>query len=330
MSLVEHVLESGTRGLVAMADRLTSAKLSILIFHRVHARPDPLFPEEMSAERFNSLCRWLRASFNVMSLGPALGRLRAGTLPSRALSITFDDGYADNAEVAVPILRDHGLRATFFIATGFLDGGRMFNDTVIECLRNTSCESIELADLGLGRRDLRTAAQRRGVIDELLPRFKHLQLHERQTALQTLLALARQPQLASGLMMRSEQVQEVHGAGMEIGGHTVNHPILKVLSDAEAESEITQGRRSLEQLIQGPVDYFAYPNGRPTLDYGARDVALIRRLGFKGAVTTAPGAIDGAADQFQLPRFTPWDKGRAKWLMRLALTRAKGGKPAVV
>ena len=330
MTAVARILDSGARSLIGLADRLGSPKLSILIFHRVHAAPDPLFPEEMTAQRFRGLCRWLNASFNAMTLGQALRHLCAGTLPVRALTITFDDGYADNAEVAVPILLEHGLSATFFIATGFLDGGRMFNDTVIECIRSSDCEVLDLTEFGLGQRDLRTIANRRGVIDELLPRFKHLQLDARRAALQTLLDLARQPSLATGLMMRSAQVQEIHRAGMEIGGHTVNHPILHVLSDKDAEHEITQGRDRLEQLVDGPVECFAYPNGRPTLDYGARDVDLIRRLGFKGAVTTATGVVTAGADEYQLPRFTPWDRNHAKWLARLALTRARGRSPSVV
>ena len=323
MTAAARVLESGSRALFGLAERFVSPRLSILIFHRVHAAPDPLFPEEMTAQRFRELCRWVKSSFNVMVLGQALRHLGDGTLPARALTITFDDGYADNAEVAVPILLEHGLEATFFIATGFLDGGRMFNDTVIECIRSTAREDIDLTEFGLGRRDMRNVSNRRGVIDELLPKFKHMQIEARESALQSLLGLAQQPSLASGLMMRSAQVQQIHRAGMEIGGHTVNHPILQVLSDTDAEREVMQGRDRLEQLVEAPVSCFAYPNGRPTLDYGARDVALIRRLGFKGAVTTKPGVVTRGSDQFQLPRFTPWDTSHAKWLARLTLMRAR-------
>ena len=111
------------------------ARLSVLIFHRVLPEPDPLFPDEMHARRFDVLCGWLTSWFKVLPLDEAVARLKAGTLPARAVCITFDDGYADNHHVALPILRRHGLVATFFIATGFLDGGRMWNDTVIEAIR---------------------------------------------------------------------------------------------------------------------------------------------------------------------------------------------------
>ena len=108
-----------------------SSCLSILIYHRVVAQPDPLFPDVVTAEEFDlqmaALTRW----FTVLPLGRAVERLRNGTLPVRAACVTFDDGYADNALSALPILLKHGVKATFFVATRFLDGGSMWNDTVI-------------------------------------------------------------------------------------------------------------------------------------------------------------------------------------------------------
>src|ERR1044071_7430526 len=87
---------------------------------------------------------------------PSAGKAKEGQirLPKRALSITFDDGYADNYNVAAPILLRLGLAATFFVATGFLDGGCMFNDVVIEALRCAGGAELDLDDLGLGRHPL--------------------------------------------------------------------------------------------------------------------------------------------------------------------------------
>jgi peptidoglycan/xylan/chitin deacetylase (PgdA/CDA1 family) len=100
-------------------------RLSILIFHRVLARPDPLSPDEPDVVEFEAQMRWVRSWFNVLPLGAAIDRLYAGTIPPRALAITFDDGYADNEELAAPILARLGLSATFFISTGYLGGGIM-------------------------------------------------------------------------------------------------------------------------------------------------------------------------------------------------------------
>ena len=106
-------------------------RLSVLAYHRVLPAHDPLFPGEPSAAEFEQRMRWVQANFDVLALGEAVRALREHRLPRRALSITFDDGYADNYTVALPILRRLGLPATFFVATGFLDGGCMFNLSLI-------------------------------------------------------------------------------------------------------------------------------------------------------------------------------------------------------
>ncbi|MBX3601543.1 MAG: polysaccharide deacetylase family protein [Rubrivivax sp.] len=316
-----------------LAERATRPRLSVLIYHRVLRQADPLFPDEVDAARFDMHLRLLRRHFHVLPLGRALSLLNDGALPAGAVAITFDDGYADNAEVALPILQRHGLAATFFVATGFLDGGRMFNDSVIECLRHTRLQQVDLAEFGLGRLPLTTAAERRAAIDALLPRVKYLGLAEREHFLDQLHALTGRPALPGDLMMRSRQVVELHRAGMEIGGHTVHHPILRLLPEADAEREIRAGRERLQALTDAPVQVFAYPNGQPGKDYGEREVAIVRRLGFLGAVSTRRGTVTTASDRHQLPRFTPWDRAPGRWLARLVVTRLQGGstdEPGVV
>ena len=113
----------------------TRGRLSILIFHRVLPRPDPLCPDSPDASQFEAQMRWVRSWFNVLPLRRAVGMLYEGTIPARALAVTFDDGYADNEEIAAPILKRLGLGATFFVSTGFLEGDTMWNDRVIEAVR---------------------------------------------------------------------------------------------------------------------------------------------------------------------------------------------------
>ena len=300
---------------------LAPPRLSILIFHRVHAEPDALFPDEPDAARFDRLMGFVASSFRVMTLGQAINVLSDGSLPSRALVITFDDGYADNAEVALPILRSHGLPASFFVSTGFLDGGRMWNDSVIACLRACKHAEVDLEAFGLGRYALSSPALRRKAIDALLPRIKYLSLADRQQEIARLQAISGVARLPTDLMMRSQQVRDLHHAGMEIGAHTVNHPILAAIDAAEAEHEIKQGKQALEAILDSAVDVLAYPNGKPDRDYDSRHVAMARRLGFRGAVSTAPGAAHTGDDLFQLPRFTPWDTSMPRWALRLWLNQ---------
>lgn len=126
-------------------------------------------------------------------------------------------------------------------------------------------------------------------------------------------------------MMTRAQVRSLAAMGIAIGAHTVNHPILQSLDNAEAQREIGDGKAELEQIIERPVTLFAYPNGRPETDYGERHVDLVRSLGFAAAVTTALGHNDLGADVLQLRRFSPWDESDVRWISRLAWSHAWGG-----
>jgi len=290
--------------------------LSILIFHRVVPEPDPLLPELVSAAEFERQLSLIGRWFTVLPLAEAVQRLRAGALPVRAACITFDDGYADNATVALPALRRLGMPATFFIATGFLDGGRMWNDSVIETVRVAPGATLDARRYGLGVLPLSTMGERRAALDALIGALKYLPLDERQARVDEFAALA-PAGLPGDLMMTDTQVRELHRGGMEVGGHTVNHPILARLDPDSARREIAEGRRRLAEITGAPVTLFAYPNGRPGQDYGAEHVAMVRELGFDAAVSTAWGVAHAASDAYQLPRFTPWDRTPGRYLLRL-------------
>jgi peptidoglycan/xylan/chitin deacetylase (PgdA/CDA1 family) len=289
------------------------AKLSVLIFHRVHAELDPLFPDEPDARRFDAIVGWLKRWFRVLPLDSAVVALREGHLPARALSITFDDGYADNHDVAMPVLARHGLSATFFIATGFVDGGRMWNDTVVESLRRTRRAELDLDALQIpglaGRLSLAGLPARRAALAAVLKGVKYLEPALRQRAVD-LLAQRLGAELPDDLMMSADQLRRMHTAGMGLGAHTVSHPILAKLGRADARREIDDSRRFLQDQLRERIGLFAYPNGKPGADYSDESVAVVRELGFDAAVSTAPGTARRGDDLLQIPRFTPWRRSR--------------------
>ncbi|MBA2658342.1 MAG: polysaccharide deacetylase family protein [Nitrosospira sp.] len=298
------------------------SRLSILIYHRVLPVPDPLFPEDGHAEIFDNQMGQLAACFNIISLLDAIQGLQEGSLPPRAACITFDDGYADNAEVALPILQKHGLSATFFVATSFLNGGRMWNDTVIELIRRAPGDMLDLSRMGLGQFEIGTIPQRRQAIHDVLGELKYLPLESRQSCVDAMCAII--PVIpSSNLMMTSDQIRILHHAGMEIGGHTANHPILASMENKAARTEIADGKEMLESIIHAPVRLFAYPNGKPGRDYLSDHVKMVRDLGFEAAVSTAHGAARTGADLYQLPRFTPWDRGQIRFILRMAQNMLK-------
>ncbi len=296
---------------------LSSNRLSIFIFHRVLPSKDPIFPDEPDAARFDEMMGWIASWFNVLPLETAVDALKAGKLPRRSAAITFDDGYADNHDVALPILQRHGLTATFFIATGFLDGGRMWNDTIIESVRHCKQPQLDLTPLKLGCHGIVSSEQQRSAIETIISQIKYRTLAERLEITEHVAELAK-VQPANNLMMTSLHVQAMRDAGMQIGAHTVSHPILSRADSKTAYEEIATSKTILESLLRQPVRTFAYPNGKPGSDYLPEHPEIVRKLGFSLAVSTAWGAARQSTDQFQLPRFTPWRQTRVGFASQVA------------
>jgi len=303
------------------------ARLSILIFHRVHARPDPLFPDEPDIRRFHELMDWVSRWFTVLPLDVAAMQLRSASLPARAAAITFDDGYADNVSNALPVLLYHRVPATFFVSTAFLDGGRMWNDSVIEAIRHTHRREFDARATGLGVLPLETLEQRRRAMEAVLAHAKYLEPIQRRLVVKQIEDWAGSA-LPNDLMMRSDQLLALRDADMQIGAHTVSHPILEKVTDAQARWEIASSQDVLQTRLGQPVTLFAYPNGKPGTDYSARHVAMVRDAGFVAAVSTATGVASSGSDLHQLPRFTPWDRGRLRFGARL-LANLQNTAPAL-
>jgi peptidoglycan/xylan/chitin deacetylase (PgdA/CDA1 family) len=224
--------------------------------------------------------------------------------------------------VAMPILQRHGLTATFFIATGFLDGGRMWNDAIIETIRACQGAVLDLSALGLGSHVLGTGTgtgtvtAQQAAIASLIGQIKYRPVAQRISLTEEIARIAK-VQPPQNLMMTSAEVKAMRQAGMQIGAHTVSHPILASLVDDQARQEIGDSKRFLEQLLGERVTVFAYPNGKPGEDYSPQSVEVVRSLGFDAAVSTQWGASRKGDDPLQIKRFTPWDKTRSRFGLRL-------------
>jgi len=316
VSAVEATIFRAANALLSASWRGSS--LLILTYHRVLPTTDDLHPGEPDAAGFAAQMGLLREMFRVLPLEEAVALRRAGKLPPRAACVTFDDGYANNFEVARPILRAHGLRATFFVAAGFLDGGMMWNDTIIEAIRSAP-ERLDLSALGLGTHILVDAESRRRAIAQILDALKYLVIEDRARMTEAV-AAACGGAIPRALMMSSKQVQALAADGMEVGAHTMTHPILARLPTEAAAREITESKRRLQELTGRPVVSFAYPNGRPRVDYTSEHVKMVRNTGFSCAVSTAWGCVHADSNEFQFPRIAPWDRSTRRYLFRLART----------
>lgn len=298
-------------------------RLSVFIFHRVLPAPDPLLPDEPDAARFERIARLIARSFNVLSLGEGIARVADGTLPPAAAAVTFDDGYLDNLTVAQPILARHAIPATVFVATSFLDGGRMWNDDIIEAVRRSPGPNLDWSRFGLGVHDIGSADARVRCYSAILGKLKYEDHARRAERAREIARHAGVPD-SSDLMLTGAQVRQLRHQGIDIGAHTHTHPILNSIADAQAVAEIMDGRARLEAILDESVDLFAYPNGVPGKDFSPRHADIVRSAGFRAAVTTAPGTAGVRGDPYLVPRFTPWDKPMWKFAARCAANVRSG------
>ena len=186
-------------------------RLVVLTYHRVLSRPEVASTADIDAEQFDMHVKTLDRYFNVLSLRDAVSLLDQRRLPARSVCITFDDGYKDNVTRALPILERHGVPATFFIATGYLDGGVMWNDVIIEAAKQSPRADVDLEELGFGHHALTSDTERQQLIAALLPEIKYLDTKTRDTLAA---GIAERLEFAppTDLMMASDDLQVLHRA----------------------------------------------------------------------------------------------------------------------
>ncbi len=292
-------------------------RLSILTYHGILPGHDYMRPLEPTLATFDWHMELLSRYFNPLSLSEALSRMRYGELPERAVCITFDDGYANNVVQALPVLKRWRVPATVFIATNFLNGGRMWNDSVLEALRVVDDTKFDLQELGLDVYDIDGLHKRRVAAEAIIREIKHWPPEKRSQAVEMI--ESRVGSLPCDLMMTDQQVRELSENGVEIGAHTKSHPILSTLSQDESKQEILGSKTYLEALLGQKVRHFAYPNGRPGIDYSIEHRDMVEAAGFESAVSTHWGVASKTSDRWQLPRFTPWDQVPLSFMVRLLM-----------
>ncbi len=311
-----------SRGLIrTLGDVLSTrgagnGRICVVNYHRVLEMKDPLLESEPDVATFRWQMELLAKSFNVIALHDAVQLIGTGRMPPRAVCITFDDGYRSVHDLALPILQHYKLPATIFVTSGFAGGGKMWNDRIIEAVQSLPAGQLDLSELGLGVYSLASLADRQQSVGRLIEASKYLPPQGRFDLVQRLEDMVGE-RLAPGLMLTPEMLVNLDRAGIEIGAHTISHPILTSLTDEQARMEIEGGKRELEAIIGKPVRLFAYPNGKFGKDFDERHMRMAREAGYTAAFTTSVGAVTAAQDRFALPRSRPWDNNAIMFGLRL-------------
>jgi len=291
-------------------------RLCILNYHRVLQAADPMLESEPDVQAFRWQMELLADCFNVMPLAEALECLQKERMPPRAVCISFDDGYRSIHDLALPILKEFKLPATVFVTTGYIDGGVMWNDQIINAVQHLPSGQLDLRDIGLGLHYVDSVNDRQMAMNRLTALSKYLRPAVRDDLARKLRDLVGSIP-ASAPMLTREMISNLVNDGIEIGAHTISHPILTNLDDESARQEIFGSKHHLDSLTGRPTRLFAYPNGKVGVDFDERHVRMAQEAGFSAAFTTASGAATNRHHRFKLPRSRPWDATPARFGLRL-------------
>jgi len=280
--------------------------LSILYYHHVFNTTESYHPDDLCAQQFEQQIAFLTKHFHLLTLTEALSLLKQKKLPPKALVISFDDGYQDNANVAAPLLRKYQCPATFFIATEGVETGVLWNDKIEQCIKHTQATKISAKYLGKSL-PLSSESEKISAYHQLVSKLK-FEPNEQRTALIQQLISELQVTQFTRTMMTEQQIKQLSKQQFEIGAHTHSHTIVATESAQSAQQELQQNKLKLEAITAQPISLLAFPNGLFGRDYLQQHCELAKQLGFEAAFSTNDGGATSNTNLFQIPRFMPYRK----------------------
>ncbi|HKQ77331.1 MAG TPA: polysaccharide deacetylase family protein [Blastocatellia bacterium] len=283
---------------------ISSHRALILTYHRFSADGHD-DGAKTPARQFAKQLEYLTSHYDVVPLSRMVERITAREpLPSRMAAITIDDGYGDAFEIAYPLLRRYGVSASLFVVTEFADRRAwIWTDKARFLTQQAPPQRITMKirdnELCL---ELNGPASRRDASERINSIIKRLPDESKEEAIERLsLALRVEiprtpPEEFSSVTL--EQAREMHANGVEIGSHTLTHPILTNIGDARLQLELSDSKSRLEEILGHRVDLFCYPNG----DNDERVRREVSRAGYRAAVTVMNGLNQRGDDPLTLRR----------------------------
>jgi peptidoglycan/xylan/chitin deacetylase (PgdA/CDA1 family) len=275
----------------------------VLIYHRVTKLPSDPQLLAVSPDNFRSHLQYLKKNFPIVRFEDDWSKLRE---PS--IAITFDDGYADNAREALPIIEEIGIPVSFFISTGTIETNKRFWWDDLEYIISGKWlfpKYFELIDKVYGRVwQTATPLDRLTLYNEIHPLMKKVNSECKDGWLNQLHAWVNAPRCDSE-NNRTMTLYELRSLDkstwVTVGAHSVTHSCLSSLSREEQREEILSSKTQLESWLGHKINIFSYPFGSK-IDYNQSTVNICREAGFMKAAANFPGQAHRWSDPYQIPR----------------------------
>lgn len=314
-----------------LVDAIEPRRLTILAGHCVRAPSNDALPPDMTiaSDKLERILAWLARRYDVVSVKDGHARLQQDGRRS-LVALSMDDGYKDNRTHLLPLLQRLRVGATIYLESRPLDERKPnWSHKFFACVDRIGLPTF-VRRFVAGSNDARSNALLAALAGEGRETTYHVKrllkyevpARERSRVVDAIFAEAGLDEraLAETLYMTWEDARALRDAGVDLGGHTVNHEILSRLDADGARAEIGGSRRALVRELGGEPASFAYPFGR-RWDWNEDSVAAAREAGFATATTTHAGTNRRGDDPYRLRRVMIDENAR----IHLIATEACGG-----
>ncbi len=296
----------------SVATRIFGRGIPVFLLHRISAEATQ--PNELSSGHLRRCLQYLVDNdYTFISLENMIRAISDNSpLPDKAVVFTMDDGFLDQAEIAVPLFLEFNCPLTFFIISDLVDQQLWPWDSQVSWIINNTRKNEVFLDFSDERLHIKIDQNTaRRYARELTRNYlKEVQATELPFLLKQLAAAAEvslpETPPAECQAMSWDKARELEGLGVQFAPHSKTHRILSRLDRETAADEILGSWHILKDQLTEPLNVFCYPTGR-ILDFGPREKDILRNNGFIGAVTTIPGYVEPKKDVnnqlFALPRF---------------------------
>jgi peptidoglycan/xylan/chitin deacetylase (PgdA/CDA1 family) len=320
--LLNLILLVADLGLNRLFRSMNRDKIRVLMYHGITSQGPPTFYwTQLHRREFEWQMQYLARHYDVVDPEVLASRDTSGI---NRVVITFDDGFADLATEARPILERWRFPSVIFVVTSLVEArGTVWTDLVYSYVVQTERDSLDLSPWGIPRIDIPVSiSERAHLAIELKERLKAMPGNERDFIVANITERQKEEGLASIGCLRLLSVSQIkslsEGGAFQIASHTHTHPILATLPPARQDEEIQVSLECLKEWGLPPSPLFAYPNGRP-VDFNADTVAALQRQGIKASVTTVDGLFNLSTDPFRIPRIPVGaDMSRLEFKARLS------------
>ena len=275
----------------ALARAMSGRMARILMYHNFCA-PGETSAGAVTVTALRNQLAYLRRHFRVVPLARILEQLTTGKpLDNLMVALTVDDGRRNFYDFFFPLLKEFAMPATFFVVSSFIRREDwVWTDKVLWL----SCQPSRPSELSPGNIEGFF-----GMLNRLRPEVRNARIAALATRIN--LAIPREAPAEYAPCSWAELREMADSGLVEIGSHTVTHPILSSIADEESWGEITLSRAQIQEGLGREVRFFCFPNGKAG-DYRPSQVRQIMNAGYTSAVVASHGMATSGADPYQLPR----------------------------